>query len=277
VHISSDLFDRSVASILQPPVSRFIGFNGQSLRTFRKARALECPMLELVAATGHVDHIARQHAIANARYPIESDWLNETHRRKTVNEYAMADVIHVGSQYSHASFVNSGVPAGKLRRVRYPVDPRFTPAPRASNGVLRIVYTGSITVTKGVPVLLEAMERLRDRKIELTLIGGCATRRLRVWLDGVMARDPRITRVGGDPVPYLRRADVYVHPSFQDGFGYAPMEALACGVPVIVTDDTGMKEHVREGINGYVVPTGDVDALVQRLEHIARNPLHFTP
>ena len=69
-------------------------------------------------------------------------------------------------------------------------------------------------------------------------------------------------------MPHLRRADVLAHASYSDGFGYAPMEALACGVPVIVTEDTGMKEHVEEGVNGYVVPTGDVDALVERLEWV---------
>jgi len=277
VHLSADLFDRGVASILLPPVDRLIGFNGQVLRTFRRARALGCQSLELVAATGHVDHVARQHESACARYPLESDWLNEAQRRKTVNEYAAADVIHVGSQYSHDSFVSSGVPGQKLRRVSYAVDERFKPGQKTQDGVLRIVYTGSITVTKGIPVLIEAMEKLRDRKIELTLIGGCATRRFRIWLDRAMARDPRIKRVDGDPLPYLHNADAYVHPSFQDGFGYAPMEALACGVPVIVTEDTGMKEHVREGIHGYVVPTGDVDALVQRMEHLAKHPLRLTP
>jgi glycosyltransferase involved in cell wall biosynthesis len=51
------------------------------------------------------------------------------------------------------------------------------------------------------------------------------------------------------------------------------MEAMACGVPVIVTEDTGMKEYITEGINGYVVPTGDIDALRDRLDHLRRNPL----
>jgi glycosyltransferase involved in cell wall biosynthesis len=71
----------------------------------------------------------------------------------------------------------------------------------------------------------------------------------------------------GDPLPHLRRADVLVHPSFEDGFGYAPMEALACGVPVIVTDQTGMKEHVRAGANGSIIPAGDVRQIVEALGH----------
>ena len=75
------------------------------------------------------------------------------------------------------------------------------------------------------------------------------------------------------PLPHLLRADVCVHPSYEDGFAYAPMEALACGVPAIVTEDTGMKEHIVEGRNGYVVPTGAVNSLVDRLEHLWNHPL----
>jgi glycosyltransferase involved in cell wall biosynthesis len=76
----------------------------------------------------------------------------------------------------------------------------------------------------------------------------------------------------GDPLPVLQKADVFVHPSYEDGFGYAPMEALACGVPVVVTEDTGMKEYVRDGVNGFIVPTGSVDAIVAALRHLARQP-----
>jgi glycosyltransferase involved in cell wall biosynthesis len=98
---------------------------------------------------------------------------------------------------------------------------------------------------------------------------------MRKYLAQKLRADPRITISPGDPLPHLQRAHVYVHPSFQDGYGYAPMEALACGVPVIVTEDTGMKEHVREGVDGYVVPAGDPDALLDRLEHLAKQPLSF--
>jgi len=70
-----------------------------------------------------------------------------------------------------------------------------------------------------------------------------------------------------------------VHPSFEDGLGLAPLEALACGVPVIVTEDTGMKEYVADGVNGYVLPTGNVEALVDQLRAIRLRPLNgaFAP
>jgi glycosyltransferase involved in cell wall biosynthesis len=92
---------------------------------------------------------------------------------------------------------------------------------------------------------------------------------MRRFLARVTRDDPRVRVAPGDPLPHLRRADVYVHPSYQDGFAYAVAEAIACGVPVIVTEDTGAKERVVEGVNGWVVPTGSVAAIYSRLEQLA--------
>jgi glycosyltransferase involved in cell wall biosynthesis len=96
---------------------------------------------------------------------------------------------------------------------------------------------------------------------------------MRRYMDDWLARDLDITVAPGDPLPALQRADVFVHPTYEDGFGYAPMEALACGVPVITTEDTGMKEYIRPGENGFVVPTGNREAIRERLIQIAETPL----
>jgi glycosyltransferase involved in cell wall biosynthesis len=127
-------------------------------------------------------------------------------------------------------------------------------------------------VTKGVPVLLDAFRRLKG-EVELVLLGGWGSRGMRKYVQSCVATDSRVRVSVGDPLEELRSADVLVHPSYSDGFGYAPMEALACGVPTVVTEDTGMKEHVREGVNGWVVPTGSADAILEKLEHLRRHPL----
>jgi glycosyltransferase involved in cell wall biosynthesis len=77
----------------------------------------------------------------------------------------------------------------------------------------------------------------------------------------------------GDPFSALRTAALYVHPTYNDGFAYAPAEALACGVPVIVSEDTGMKDLIEPGRTGLVLPTGDVGALTQAIEAAYRGEL----
>jgi glycosyltransferase involved in cell wall biosynthesis len=123
---------------------------------------------------------------------------------------------------------------------------------------------------------LEAFARIQDQDAQLILVGGSGTDDMESYLRAIVASDRRIRIRPGDPLPYLHRADVLVYPSFEDGLGLAPLEALACGVPVIVTEDTGMKEYVLDGKNGYILPTGDIDALVDQLRAIRFRPLRGT-
>jgi len=272
-YLAGELFDRDVAARLEP-AHVFTGFGGQALHSFRQARRGGSAVLELVAANSHVNNVWRQHAKAIRAYNLERSWLNEAQRRKTLREYDMADIIYVASEYTRHSFLREGIAAAKLHKCIFKAQPHFIPAPaHVDDGLFHILYTGSLTIFKGVPVLLEAFARFAHPDAQLTLVGGWATRGMRRYLQGWQARDPRIHIAPGNPLPYLQQAHVYVHPTYEDGFSYAPMEALASGVPVIVTEDTGMRDHVQEGVNGYIVPTGDVGAIVERLEALWRSPL----
>jgi glycosyltransferase involved in cell wall biosynthesis len=265
-HFSGALFDRAVAAHLTP-CDEFESLGGQALHSFRQAQKLGCQALHLQAANSHVDNVQRQHQTALRQYPIESSWLNAAQRQRTLKEYAMADIIYVASEYTQSTFLSAGFPLAQLRRRYFTVHPRYQPTPnKVQDGIFRVIYIGSLTVMKGIPVLLEAFHRLPDRNAELILVGGWSTRGMRQYLQSWLAKDDRIRLAPGDPLPLLQQADVCVHPSYEDGFAYAPMEALACGVPVIVTADTGMKEYVQEGVNGYVVPTGNWEALLERLK-----------
>jgi glycosyltransferase involved in cell wall biosynthesis len=272
-HLENELFDQAVAHALEP-ADEFEGFGGQTLHSFRRAQQLGYQHLAMQAANSHVNNVRAQHQKALNRWPFESSWLNEAQRRKTLKEYDLADTIYVASEYTRQSFLAQGVPAAKLKKRIFQVNPRFVPpAQRPTDGELRVVYCGSLTVAKGIPVLVEAFAQIPDPGAELILVGGWATRGMKRYLQGWMGRDRRIRLAPGDPLPHLHRATVCVHPSYEDGLAYAPMEALACGVPAIVSADTGMKDYIREGVNGYVVPTGDIDALVDRLQICRDRPL----
>lgn len=263
-----DRFDRAVAGRIDETPSTTIGFSGQALHTFTQARALGCTRLELISPTAHLSHVWRQHRRAARRYAIEGDWLNQQHLEKGLREYAMADAIYVPSEYARDSFEREGVPASKLHRAPLKADARFerTPPPRLPRDRFRVVYTGALTVVKGVPLLIDAFSTLDDPNAELVLVGHTGTRGMRKFVAERCASDPRITMAPGDPLPQLARADLYVHPSYQDGFAYAVAEALACGVPAVVTDDTGAKELITAGVNGEVIPTDDPEALRRALQ-----------
>jgi glycosyltransferase involved in cell wall biosynthesis len=272
-HLNNEFFDRAVATQLIP-ANTFEGFGGQSLHCFRKARQQGYQILTLQAANSHVENVRRQHQKAIQQFGIETSWLNTAQIQKTLQEYHLADIIYVASEYTRQTFLEAGFDSSKLQRIQLQINPRFKPSvKRPDDGIFRIVYVGSVTVMKGIPVLLEAFSRLPGNDIQLTLVGGWATRGMRRYMQSWLARDSRIQTAPGDPLPHLQQADVCVHPTYEDGFAYAPMEAIACGVPVIATEDTGMKEYIHEGINGYVVPTGDWEALLDRLKDHRRSPL----
>jgi glycosyltransferase involved in cell wall biosynthesis len=272
-HILNEGFDRQVAGALTAPIDSFMGFAGKSLHAFRKARTLGASRLELVAPNSHVENVARLHARAAEDTGLSDSWLNKAQIRKTLAEYETADRIYVHSDYVLDTFLAAGVPESKLVRTHLQVDPHFQPpSSRPDDESFRIVYVGRLDATKGIPLLLDAFDRFDHPHKELTLVGGWSSRTMRKYLAPWIQRND-VRHAPGDPLPALQAADVFVHPTYEDGFGYAPAEALACGVPVIVTADTGMKELVRDGENGFVVPTGRTDALLERLNRIADHPL----
>lgn len=276
-HLLGELFDWRVAHTMDDAHTAFMGFVGRTLRSFERADELGYDTLELIVANSHVDNMERLHEQAARQTGIDDTWLNRPLKNKILREYEAADTIYVHSDYTRQTFLDAGFAPEQLERTYLTVDPRFVPpTERADDGIFRMVYVGRLDATKGLPLLLNVFDRLPYPDKELTLVGGWSNRAMKKCIKQALDQDDRIRHAPGDPVPALHKADVFVHPTYEDGFGYAPMEALACGVPVIATEDTGMKEYIAEGVNGYVVPTGDPQAIFDRLLHIHDHPMAST-
>ncbi|HEY4451169.1 MAG TPA: glycosyltransferase family 4 protein [Solirubrobacteraceae bacterium] len=256
-------FDAHAARRLQAR-DHLIAFNGQALGQFRAARSLGYASVSLVSANSHLRRVLRQHAAAHRRYPLEGSWAAHLLRRNLA-EYEQADRVYAGSAYTVESFLEQGFPAEKLCQFPFTPDPRYRPAGAPASDTFEVVYIGSLSVAKGVPLLIDAFRRVSQDDLRLTLIGGWGSRGMRRFVEAACARDQRISVRPGDPLAHLRAASLCVHPTYEDGFGYAPAEALACGVPVIVTEDTGMKELIGDAGAGLVLPTGDQDALTEAI------------
>jgi glycosyltransferase involved in cell wall biosynthesis len=258
-------FDADAARRL-PPAEHLIAFNSQALRQFRAARRARYQSLALVSANSHVRRLIRQHARAHRQYPLEGSWAAHLVARNLA-EYAQAQRVYVASTYIRESFLEQGFPEEKLSDFPLTPDPRYTPREQPpTQGRFEIVYVGSLAVHKGVPLLIDAVRRLPHTDLGLTLVGGWATRGMRRFVQGACAADPRISAQPGDPLPRLRGANLCVHPAFEDGFAYAPAEALASGVPVIVSEDTGMKDLIDSPRRGLVLPTGELGALTEAID-----------
>jgi glycosyltransferase involved in cell wall biosynthesis len=262
---TSVAFDVEAARLLTP-ADHLIAFNGTGLAQFRAARRLQFESISLMSANSHMRNVIRQHARGLRQYPLERPWATRLLRRN-LREYAWADRIYVASRYSWESFVEEGVNEEALALFPLTPHPRFTPlAQMPASGTFDVVYVGSLTVNKGVPLLVDAFGRLPYTDMRLTLVGGWNSPGMRRFIQQASDRDRRITVSLGDPLPHLRAAGVFVHAAYEDGFAYAPAEALACGVPVLVSEDTGMKDLIRPGLDGLILPTGDRSALTEAIE-----------
>jgi glycosyltransferase involved in cell wall biosynthesis len=265
-------FDAYAAQRL-PAAEHLLAFNSQALTQFRAARDARYGSIALVSANSHLRRLARQHALAHKQYPLEGSWAARLLERNLA-EYAQADRIYVASRYVRESFLEEGFPDERLADFPLTPDPRYEPAgARAASQRFDIVYVGSLAVHKGVPLLVDAVRRLPHADIRLVLVGGWGTRGMRRFIQGACAADPRIVVEPGDPLAHLRGARLCVHPAYEDGFAYAAAEALATGTPVIVSEDTGMKDLIDSPDAGLILPTGDLDALTEAIEAAYRGEI----
>ncbi len=249
-----------------------IAFNGSALAQFRAAKRARFKSVSLVSANSHLRRVVAQHARAYRQYPVERPWATHALRRN-LREYALADRIYVASRYIWESFSEEGFPDEALSFFPLTPDPRYEPCGEPGVSTFDVVFVGSLVVHKGVPLLLDAFDRLPHPDLRLVLVGGWKTRSMRRFIESACARDSRIRVCPGDPLPHLRDARLCVHPSYEDGFAYAPAEALACGVPVLVSEDTGMKDLIDSDRDGLILPTGDVNALAEAIEAAYRGEI----
>jgi glycosyltransferase involved in cell wall biosynthesis len=185
--------------------------------------------------------------------------------RRVEEEYALAGRIRVSSPAARESLLAAGVDGAKVAVIPQPLDLwRFVPpAARARTGPLRVCFVGTLDLRKGFVYLLRAARALGGR-VEVEMVGSTGDRCSRRLFERE-SRGLALRCAPGDPLPAYHRAEVMVLPSLEDGFGFVAAEAMACGLPVVVTREAGASAWVRHGETGWVVPAGSADALAAAL------------
>ena len=169
---------------------------------------------------------------------------------RQLEEFDLADRIIVPSDFVYDTMVNSGVDWGKLRVIPYGVNTeKFQPRP------LRVLYVGRTDERKGLKYLYQA---ITDE--ELTIVGG----EKKSTIPASVRRVPHTAYIER----YYHNADVLVHPSLEEGQALSVLEAMACGLPVIVTEETGVRELL--GDLDTLIPSGDSEAIWNALKRHKR-------
>ena len=187
-------------------------------------------------------------------------------------EWDLADGVVVNSAWSKAALVEQGVPAGKIAVVPLAYEPppaarpaAASPAAARASGPLRVLWLGSVIVRKGIQYLIEAARLLDARTVEVTVVGGLGIS------EAARATAPAHVRFRGrlprhEVTAAYRAADVFVLPTLSDGFAITQLEALAHGLPVVVTPNCA--RVVTHEHDGLVVPPRDAEALAAALARL---------
>jgi len=174
-------------------------------------------------------------------------------------ECALANRIVVNSTWSQAALLDEGVSAEKIKVVPLAYDdPKATrafrreyPAVFTPSRPLRVLFLGQINLRKGIEPLLDAIRLLRGEPIEVWLVGP-----IQISIPSDLRDDPKVRWVGSVPheqtARFYRDADVFLCPTFSDGFGLTQLEAQAWKLPIVATKFCG--DVVKDGRNGWLLP-----------------------
>ena len=181
--------------------------------------------------------------------------------------------------------LNAGARADDIHLIMNGADlRRFSPGEKpgeiagAPTGAHMIFACRQLFPRKGIRFLVQAASRLRPRYPDMRLViagDGFERAELESLAKSVGVADVTAF-VGWVPnkelPPYYRACAVSVIPSLEEGFGIPAAEAMGCEAPVVASDAGGLPEVVADGVTGFVVPKGDVDALTAAIDRLLADP-----
>jgi glycosyltransferase involved in cell wall biosynthesis len=258
--------DRKVSShIKNIKPNIVIGYEESCVETFRQAKKMGLTTV-LDLAQIHYNEIT---SISNKFSAFKMLYKNADLRNKInkikEEELLLADYIICLSDWAKESLVKNNIPIDKIFVANLGFDPtKFLPKTNyTSQGMLKALFVGTLTKRKGIDVLIKLSEELQN-VLELTLVGPLAD------ANQLIKKDIKFYRwhpyVNHEELNKLyQEADLFIFPSYLDSWAMVVIEAMATGLPVIVTENTGSKEAVGNDC-GFVIPAGDIKTLKSKIE-----------
>jgi glycosyltransferase involved in cell wall biosynthesis len=207
--------------------------------------------------------IAEEHRRWNCPYPPVA----RHHYERSLAMMEHVDFVLSPSAFVTRSFLERGFKPEQILRNVYPVNLScFAPArePRPCVRPLTLVCTGSLSLRKGTPYLLEAFRLVQKKFPSARLL---LTDAVQDNVKPVLAKYRDLPIEWSPPLPHpqlaahLQGADLFVLPSLEEGLVRTACEALACGLPAILTPNTGTNDFIQPGVNGEIVPIRDPQAI----------------
>lgn len=196
----------------------------------------------------------------------------ETYFARVRQEWKLADLIVVNSEWTREAIVSEGADLAKIEVIPLAYKPPSKASavnpPRPSSGPLQVLWLGQVAPAKGIYYLVEAARLLEHENVQFVVAGSLGIRQ-----EFRTAAPRNIEWTGTIPRSETGRlyeqSDIFVLPTLSDGFALTQLEALAYGLPVIATPNCG--RVVENGKTGFIVPPCDPKALADAILRFVQN------
>jgi glycosyltransferase involved in cell wall biosynthesis len=248
--------------------SIIIGYEKSCLKSFLEAKKYGAVTI-LDLAQVHVNFIEELRDKFNFFRKITGDEkLFEKIKTIKLEEYKLADKILVLSEFAKQTMLDNGIEEKKLKLVNLGFDAsKFTLKQKYVTDqtvTFKMIFVGTVSYRKGIHLLLNFMQST-NLNIQLTIVGP-----LGEGITKEMFNHPAIHYHPfvhhEELVKIFHASDLFVFPSYLDSWAMVVIEAMACGLPVIVTENTGAKEVVNNNC-GFIIPVDSKAALKEKIEY----------
>ncbi|MFA6407401.1 MAG: glycosyltransferase family 4 protein [Candidatus Paceibacterota bacterium] len=267
-----EIFDWE-ASLRVRATDFFVGTPATYPKTMQKAKKLGATII-VENGSAHTLYVMKILREEYDRFGIVPGVFQLSHEKlveKDVLAYRDMDYVSVPSLFVKRTFLEYGIPENKIIHIPYGVDlSEFRQVPKSDN-VFRVIYVGGMTLQKGVHYLLKAFSQLNLPNSELVLIGSMSEEMEPFFkrYEGSFTYKGHISQ--SELYKHYSQGSVFAIASIQDGFGMVLLQAMACGLPVICTTNTGGEDIVRNGLDGFIIPIRSENAIKEKLLYFYEN------
>lgn len=194
---------------------------------------------------------------------------------RVMEEIHLSEYFFAASKVVEDSIVYCGVDRSQIYRIQYGVDcNKFDFVPKEKvHAPIKLIFVGAVNYRKGIHHLLKVVGQFRPEEVELFLAGEYdATDKLylnsqdkeNIHFLGFVTRDKLAT--------LYQECDVFVFPTLGEGFGMVNLEAMSCGLPLIISNKAGGNDLIDEGKNGFQFEAGNDDELKDKIQWFIDHP-----
>ena len=267
-HLNS-LFDRQASLKFDIENSNIVvGWSGCIEQTFIKINQRKKKVIKLLERGS--SHILYQKKILTEEYKLFSYNKNPIDSKiiqKELREYNLADYIVVPSEFAKHSFMEHGIKEEKLIKIPYGVELSHFDKNNFNNDKFTIISVGKVCLRKGSYYLMKAFKELNLPNSKLIFVGSIDPEIKHIIMPYL--KENNIDFVGHVPQFQLKKfynqSSVSVICSVEEGLAMVQAQAMASGIPLICTTNSGGSDIIDENVNGFVCPIRNIEYLKEKI------------